>query len=79
MPDPATAGAPIVPRYVKSIARGRYSSESAAITAWIQGDTNLNGTYGDGADAPLARLFTVNRYTGSLQSLQLEGSGVSTP
>lgn len=55
------------PRFVNG-ARGE------DINNWINGDTNLNGQVesSDGGDAPLAKLFAMNRYTGVPRALEVQ-------
>jgi len=58
---------------------GSYGMNMArAINAWIQGDTNLDGVYDNGdaskadtTDRPEARIFTINRYLGTLNEVPL--------
>lgn len=44
------------------------------INDWIEGDTNLDGRVqpGDQGDRPEARLYTLDRYTGSLRSMPVQ-------
>ena len=48
------------------------------INRWMTGDTNIDGTYeavsgsGQILDAPEAKIFTIDRYTGSLQAVEVQ-------
>ncbi|MBX3386132.1 MAG: type II secretion system protein [Phycisphaeraceae bacterium] len=48
--------------------------EQASINRWIQGDTDLNSSIStaQGADRPEARIFTIDRYTGSLRAVEVQ-------
>lgn len=47
------------------------------ITPWLEGDTNYNEDWLDEDDIPVARIYTVQRYTGALQPVPLlDYSGV---
>jgi hypothetical protein len=52
---------------------------SSLINRWIEGDTNLNGVYeprvlpsGMPGDAPEARIYTIDRYTGVLREVEVQ-------
>ncbi len=44
------------------------------INDWIEGDTDLDGRFetGEDGDRPLARLYSVDRYTGALRSMPVQ-------
>lgn len=48
--------------------------EQVSINRWIQGDTDLNSRISDasGADQPEARIFTIDRYTGTLRPVEVQ-------
>lgn len=60
------------------VARADAGNMTRDINRWITGDTSLNGQYRpvDGAgvteDAPEARIFTIDRYTGGLQTVEVQ-------
>ncbi len=48
--------------------------DSIRINQWIEGDTNFSDRVegADGRDEPLARLFSIDRYTGQLRQLEVQ-------
>ncbi len=46
------------------------------INLWIEGDTNLNGAYGDLGDQAEARVFYIDRFSGEARPLALQPSSV---
>lgn len=59
------------PKYVDAQPSG---IEISRINDWIEGDTDLDGRFeaGDEGDRPLARLYTMDRYTGSLRPMPVQ-------
>lgn len=59
------------PKYVDAQPSGIQISR---INDWIEGDTDLDGQFeaGDQGDRPLARLYTLDRYTGSLRPMPVQ-------
>lgn len=63
------------PAFVARVNEGDITRD---INRWITGDTSLNGQFrpvdGSGVteDAPEARIFTIDRYTGGLQSVEVQ-------
>jgi len=71
--DPGSPAPPSLPPRPSN-----FASYSRDINRWISGDTNLdglhrpNGAAGEVLDAPEARIFTVDRYTGALQAVEVQ-------
>jgi len=69
---PGTSNAP------EYVVRADPANFTRDINRWIIGDTNLDGTHqafdgsGQVEDAPEARVFTIDRYTGGLQSVEVQ-------
>ncbi len=73
--QPFVPGTSVSPELV---ARADLANFTRDINRWISGDTNLNGSYetvsgsGQVLDAPEARIFTIDRYTGALQTVEVQ-------
>lgn len=63
--DPPTASA--VPAFINNV-------DSIRINQWIEGDTNFNDQVegADGRDEPLARVFSIERYTGEPRQVEVQ-------
>lgn len=50
------------------------SIQAQAINRWMEGDTDFSGSTdgGNAADVPLAKLFSIDRYTGTLRRLEVQ-------
>jgi hypothetical protein len=63
------------PAYVTRANPGNFTRD---INRWIMGDTDLDGQHrvagdtGESEDAPEARIFTIDRYTGGLQPVEVQ-------
>jgi len=60
------------------VTRADFANFSRDINRWITGDTNLDGVHravsgsGQIEDSPAARIFTIDRYTGALQAVEVQ-------